>query len=152
MKKKTKDFNRNPNGSNQWEIRSQEEIQEIINSHPSNWTKKDFRGEGKLNSKKILTRKETERVGLLFKSVGKRKLPLKEVYKHSSYESINEFEKGLVNEDTFRNRARTKKQRDLMPLYKKKIFYKKRHENLTETQIKLKQYRDRIYKERLKDS
>ena len=30
MKKKTKDFNRNPNGSNQWEIRSQEEIQEII--------------------------------------------------------------------------------------------------------------------------
>ena len=52
MKKKTKDFNRNPNGSNQWEIRSQEEIQEIINSHPSNWTKKDFRGEGVNNKKK----------------------------------------------------------------------------------------------------
>ena len=39
-----------------------------------------------------------------------------------------------------------------MPANKKKIFYKKRHENLTESQIKLKQYRDRIYKERLKDS
>ena len=88
---------------------------------------------------------------MLFKSVGKRKLPLKEVYKHSSYESINEFEKGLINEDTFRNRARTKKQRDLMPLYKKKAFYKKRHENLTDAQIKLKQHRDRVYKEKLKD-
>ena len=58
----------------------------------------------------------------------------------------------INHEDTFRNRARTKKQRDLMPANKKKIFYKKRHENLTESQIKLKQYRDRIYKERLKDS
>ena len=70
MKKKTKDFNRNPNGFNQWEIRSQDEIQEIINSHPSNWTKKDFRGEGKNNQKKILTRKETERAGLVFGNKG----------------------------------------------------------------------------------
>ena len=147
----TKTFNRNPNGINQWQQRSNQEIQEIINKFP-HFTKKDFRGEGKQNSKKILTRKETERPGLQFKNLGKRKQPLKNVYKHSSYESIGEFEKGLINEDTFRNRARTKKQRDLMPANKKKIFYKKRHENLTETQIKLKQYRDRIYKERLKDS
>ena len=147
----TKTFNRNPNGINQWQQRSNQEIQEIINKFP-HFTKKDFRGEGKQNSKKILTRKETERPGLKFKNLGKRKQPLKNVYKHSSYESIGEFEKGLINEDTFRNRARTKKQRDLMPANKKKIFYKKRHENLTETQIKLKQYRDRIYKERLKDS
>ena len=147
----TKTFNRNPNGINQWQQRSNQEIQEIINKFP-HFTKKDFRGEGKQNSKKILTRKETERPGLKFKNLGKRKQPLKNVYKHSSYESISEFERGLINEDTFRNRARTKKQRDLMPANKKKIFYKKRHENLTETQIKLKQYRDRIYKERLKDS
>ena len=147
----TKTFNRNPNGINQWQQRSNQEIQEIINKFP-HFTKKDFRGEGKQNSKKILTRKETERPGLKFKNLGKRKQPLKNVYKHSSYESIGEFEKGLINEDTFRNRARTKKQRDLMPANKKKIFYKKRHENLTESQIKLKQYRDRIYKERLKDT
>ena len=147
----TKTFNRNPNGINQWQQRSNQEIQEIINKFP-HFTKKDFRGEGKQNSKKILTRKETERPGLKFKNLGKRKQPLKNVYKHSSYESIGEFEKGLINEDTFRNRARTKKQRDLMPADKKKIFYKKRHENLTESQIKLKQYRDRIYKERLKDT
>ena len=125
MKKKTKDFNRNPNGSNQWETRSKETLQEIINSHPSNWTKKDFRGEGVNNKKKILTRKETERPGLVFGHSGKTKQSLKEVYKFSTYESINEFEKRLIDEDTFRNRARTKKQRDLMPLYKKKAFYKK---------------------------
>ena len=35
------------------EANLKKKIQEIINSHPSNWTKKDFRGEGKLNSKKI---------------------------------------------------------------------------------------------------
>ena len=38
-----------------------------------------------------------------------------------------------------------------MPLYKKKAFYKKRHENLTDAQIKLKQHRDRVYKEKIKD-
>jgi len=67
-----KNLNRNPNGFNQWELRSNEEIQKIINQHPS-WTKKDFRGEGKLNSKKILTRKETERSGLIFENVGRIK-------------------------------------------------------------------------------
>ena len=70
MTKKSKDYNRNPNGSNQWETRSIEEIQKIINRHPKNWTKKDFRGEGKNNQNKILTRKETERSGLVFGNVG----------------------------------------------------------------------------------
>ena len=70
MTKKSKDYNRNPNGSNQWETRSIEEIQKIINKHPKNWTKKDFRGEGKNNQNKILTRKETERSGLVFRIVG----------------------------------------------------------------------------------
>ena len=69
MKKNDKDYNRNPNGSNQWETRSINEIQKIINTHPKNWTKKDFRGEGKNNQKKILTRKETERPGLVFGTI-----------------------------------------------------------------------------------
>ena len=65
-------FNRNPLGSNQYILRTDEEIQAIIDSYPSNWTKKDFRGEGKLNKIKILTRKETERPNLKFKFTGKR--------------------------------------------------------------------------------
>ena len=49
-----KKYNRNPKGSNQWGMRTNEEIQKIINSYPSDWSKKDFRGEGTKNSKKIL--------------------------------------------------------------------------------------------------
>ena len=69
-----KNFNRNPEGHNQWILRSNEEIQKIIDKHPT-WTKKDFRGEGKLNPNKrnaILTRKETERSSLKFHITGKR--------------------------------------------------------------------------------
>ena len=98
-----KDFNRNPKGSNQWNLRSNDEVQKIINSYPSNWTKKDFRGEGINNSKKILSRKETERPGLKFGHTGKSKQPLKEVYKHSSPESIAEFERKVIDEETFRD-------------------------------------------------
>ena len=47
-------FNRNPLGSNQYILRTDEEIQAIIDSYPDNWTKKDFRGEGKLNKEKKL--------------------------------------------------------------------------------------------------
>ena len=115
MKKNNKDFNRNPNGSNQWILRSNEEIQKIIDKYPT-WTKKDFRGEGKLNPKKenaLLTRKETERPRLKFGHYGKRKVAINEIYKHSTEESIKEFENKQIDEDTFRNRARTKKQRDL---------------------------------------
>ena len=150
MKKNDKDYNRNPNGSNQWETRSINEIQKIINTHPKNWTKKDFRGEGVNNKKKILTRKETERPGLVFGHSGKTKQSLKEVYKFSTYESINEFEKRLIDEDTFRNRARTKKQRDLMPNSIKQTQYRERHANLTETELSQKRLRDKTYKESLK--
>ena len=66
-------FNRNPSGKNQWAMRTDAEIQKIIDSYPDNWTKKDFRGEGKLNKTPILTRKETERAGLNFKFEGKRR-------------------------------------------------------------------------------
>ena len=70
--KKNLDFNRNPGGTNQHVLRSDAELQKIIDSKPKNWTKKDFRGEGKLNSKKLLTRKETDRPGLIFYQKGKR--------------------------------------------------------------------------------
>ena len=48
-----KDFNRNPKGANQWKLRADSELQAIIDSKPRNWTKKDFRGEGKLNKKNL---------------------------------------------------------------------------------------------------
>ena len=41
-----KNFNRNPNGINQWEVRTNTEIQKIINSYPVKWTNK-FRELGK---------------------------------------------------------------------------------------------------------
>ena len=69
---KNKNHNRNPEGHNQWKLRSDEEIQKIIDKHPA-WTKKDFRGEGKKNKIKILTRKETEREGLVFGIEGNKK-------------------------------------------------------------------------------
>src|SRR5210317_2252317 len=69
-----KDFNRNPSGVNQYtaNMRTDAEIQKIIDNKPKNWTKKDFRGESKLNQEKILTRKETDRPGLKFYFSGKR--------------------------------------------------------------------------------
>ena len=79
----SRDTNRNPEGFNQWVKRTDEEIQVIINKHP-NFTKKDFRGKGKLNSRKILTRKETERPGLKFGLYGKRKVAINEIFKLSS--------------------------------------------------------------------
>ena len=59
--KKNLDFNRNPGGTNQHVLRSDAELQKIIDSKPKNWTKKYFRGEGKLNSEQILTRKEKDK-------------------------------------------------------------------------------------------
>ena len=69
----------NPLQKNQYVMRTTEEIQEIINDPKyEGWTKKDFRGEGKLNNVKeggvkILTRKETERANLKFPFAGKRR-------------------------------------------------------------------------------
>lgn len=72
--KETKDYNyENPLQKNQHIMRSTEELQKVIDSKPQNWTKKDFRGEGKNNNTKILTRKETEREGLVFGIEGNKK-------------------------------------------------------------------------------
>ena len=143
-----KNYNRNPDGYNQWELRTNAEIQKIINSFSPKWTKRDFRGEGKYNSQKILTRKETERPNLKFGHTGNSK-HLEEVYKHSTSVSIYEFNKGLIKEDTLRIRAKSKRQRDLMPIMKKQKHYKERHANLTETQLQAKRQRDTEYRERL---
>ena len=145
-----KNFNRNPNGYNQWTLRTDEEVQKIINKYPKFWTKKDFRGEGINNSKKILTKTETGRPDLKFGQTGRSKQFLKEVYKHSTPESIVEFEKKIISEETFRDRARVKKQRDLMSPNKKKKKDKERHANLTDKQWETKRRRTKEYRERIK--
>lgn len=145
---KRKNFNENPSGFNQWTVRTDEEIQKIINKYPKHWTKKDFRGEGINNSKKILTKTETQRPGLKFGQTGRGKQSLKEVYKHSTPESIAEFEKKLIFEKIFRDRARVKKQRDLMPPNKKRQKDKERYANLTNKQLEAKRLSNREYRRR----
>ena len=147
MTKKTK--NTKP-VKNQWIIRSNDEIQKIINKFPL-YTKKDFRGEGKNNKRKILTRKETERSGLIFGHKG-NKLSLQEVYKYSTSESILRFEKGIITEENFRNNSKSKKKRDTMPIYLKKKQYRERHANLTEAQLIEKRRRDKEYRDRVKNN
>ncbi len=147
MTKKTK--NTKP-VKNQWIIRSNDEIQKIINKFPL-YTKKDFRGEGKNNKRKILTRKETERPGLIFGHKG-NKLSLQEVYKYSTSENILRFEKGIITEENFRNNSKSKKKRDTMPIYLKKKQYRERHANLTEAQLIEKRRRDKEYRDRVKNN
>ena len=146
----TKNYNRNPEGFNQWTVRTDEEVQKIINKYPKFFTKKDFRGEGINNSKKILTKTETERPDLKFGQTGRGKKSLKEVYKHSTPKSIAKFEKKLISEETFRDRARVKKQRDVTPLNKKKKKDKERHANLTNKQWEAKRRRTKEYRKRIK--
>jgi len=145
-----KNFYRNPSGFNQWTLRTDEEIQKIINKCPEHWTKKDFRGEGINNSKKILTKTETQRPGLKFGQAGRGKQPLEAVYKYSTAGSIVEFEKKLISEETFRDRARVKKQRDLMSSSKKKQKDKERYVNLTDKQLGAKRRRTKEYRKRIK--
>ena len=149
---KRKNFNRNPEGYNQWELRSNVEVQRIIDQKPT-WTKKDFRGEGKLNPKKenaLLRRAETDRPDLKFGQIGRRKKPLKEIYKHSTAESIAEFNSKQIDEDTFRNRAKQKKIRDDMSLAERKEFDKKSYAELTEDQLEAKRIRNIKYRKRIK--
>ena len=139
-------FNRNPKGSNQWKLRSNEEIQKIIDKHPT-WTKKDFRGEGKLNPNKnnaLLTRKETDRPGLKFYQVGKR-INLEKIFKHSTQQSIQEFKSKKIDLETLRNRASTKQIRDKMSKEEKSAYDKKIYANLTNKQMEEKRLRQKKY-------
>lgn len=143
-------YNRNPKGTNQWVLRSNEEIQKIIDKHPT-WTKKDFRGEGKLNPNKknaLLTRKETDRPGLKFYQVGKR-INLEKIFKHSTQQSIEEFKSKKIDLETLRNRASTKQIRDNMSKEEKSAYDKKIYANLTKSQLEEKRLRQREYYKRL---
>ena len=137
-----KDFNRNPKGTNQWVLRTDEELQKIIDSKPRNWTKKDFRGETKLNKIKYLTRKETDRPGLKFYHSGKR-INMSNIIKHSTKESIDQYNKGEIDINTFKNRASTKKIRDQMTTKEKEEYDKKIYANLTEEQLEAKRERQK---------
>ena len=143
---KNKNHNRNPEGHNQWKLRSDEEIQKIIDKHPT-WTKKDFRGEGKLNLNKksaLLTRKETERNSLKFYQIGKRS-NIKKIIMHSTTNSISEFNSGKIDLYILKNRASTKQIRDNMSESEKRAYDKKIYANLTEQQLIDKRKRQKKY-------
>ena len=139
-----KDFNRNPKGTNQWKLRTDKELQNIINSKPRNWTKKDFRGEGKLNKKKLMTRKETDRKTLKFYQKGRiYKRNLKDYFNNSTEESIKEFQKGEIDFETLKNRSSTIKWRNKMSENKRKIYDKKIYAGIKNNAERLEEKRKR---------
>ena len=139
-----KDYNRNPKGTNQWKLRTDKELQEIINSKPQNWTKKDFRGEGKLNRKKLMTRKETDRKTLKFYQTGRTYVRnLKDHFNNSTEESIEEFQKGKIDFETLKNRSSTIKWRNKMSENKRKIYDKKIYAEIKKNDKKLEEKRKR---------
>ena len=140
-------FNRNPDGINQHKLRSDTEVQKTIDKHPS-WTKADFIGRGKLNPDEknaLLTRTEVDRKNLVFGHVGKRRRPLKDIYKLSTKENILRFENKEINEDTFRKNALSKSYRDKVSISQRKKNEKLRYKNLTEEQLEEKKERNKIY-------
>ena len=139
-----KDYNRNPKGTNQWKLRTDKELQDIINSKPRNWTKKDFRGEGKLNKKKLMTRKETDRKTLKFYQKGRfYKRNLKDHFNNSTEESIEEFQKGEIDFETLKNRSSTIKWRNKMSENKRKIYDKKIYAEIKNNTERLEEKRKR---------
>ena len=139
-----KDYNRNPKGTNQWKLRTDKELQDIINSKPRSWTKKDFRGEGKLNKKKLMTRKETDRKTLKFYQKGRvYKRNLKDHFNNSTEESIKEFQKGEIDFETLKNRSSTIKWRNKMSENKRKIYDKKIYAEIKNNEERLEEKRKR---------
>ena len=139
-----KDYNRNPKGTNQWKLRTDKELQDIINSKPRNWTKKDFRGEGKLNKKKLMTRKETDRKTLKFYQTGRTYIRnLKDHFNNSTEESIKEFQKGEIDFETLKNRSSTIKWRNKMSENKRKIYDKKIYAEIKNNEERLEEKRKR---------
>ena len=139
-----KDYNRNPKGTNQWKLRTDKELQDIINSKPQNWTKKDFRGEGKLNKKKLMTRKETDRKTLKFYQTGRTYVRnLKDHFNNSTEESIEEFQKGEIDFETLKNRSSTIKCRNKMSASERNIYDKKIYAEIKKNDKKLEEKRKR---------
>ena len=139
-----KDYNRNPKGTNQWKLRTDKELQDIINSKPRNWTKKDFRGEGKLNKKKLMTRKETDRKTLKFYQTGRTYIRnLKDHFNNSTEESVEEFQKGEIDFETLKNRSSTIKWRNKMSESERKIYDKKIYATIKNNKERLEEKRKR---------
>ena len=141
-------YAKTPN-NNQHVRRSDEELQKIIDSKPKNWTKKDFRGEGKLNKKKLMNKKETERTTLTFYQLGRvYKRNMKNHFDNSTEESIREFKKGEIDFETLKNRSSTIKWRSNMSNQERKLYDQKVYENLTDEQLEAKRERQRDYFEK----
>tara|TARA_B100000902_G_scaffold374500_1_gene403515 strand:+ start:449 stop:913 length:465 start_codon:yes stop_codon:yes gene_type:complete len=139
-----KDYNRNPKGKNQWKLRTDKELQLIIDSKSRNWTKKDFLGEGKLNKKKLMTRKETDRQALKFYQTGRiYKRNLKDHFNNSTKESVEEFQKGKIDFETLMNRSSTIKWRSKMSENERKIYDKKIYAEIKENDEKIAEKRKR---------
>ena len=155
-----KNYNRNPRGSNQWEVRTNEEIQKIIDFYPSDWSKKDFRGEGTKNSKKILTRHETQREGLIFGVIGRHKKYENGKLQCSICKEFKVEDDFPIDNNVVSNKRRSnckscevkRYQNYTSSLSKKKLrqMYQHRYRNLTEEQLELKRKRDKEYREKLK--
>ena len=139
-------YAKTPN-NNQYVRRSDEELQKIIDSKPKNWTKKDFLGEGKLNNRKLLTRKETDRKTLKFYQTGKR-INMKNIFDNSTEESISEFKRGEIDFETLKNRSSTIKWRSNMSNQERKLYDQKVYKNLTDEQLEAKRERQRDYFEK----
>ena len=134
-------YAKTPN-NNQHVRRSDEELQKIIDSKPKNWTKKDFRGEGKLNNKEILTRKETDRKTLTFYQIGKR-INMKNIFDNSTEESIREFKKGEIDFETLKNRSSTIKWRSNMSNQERKLYDKEIYKKIKSDPEQLEAKRER---------
>ena len=148
---KKKGGNYNPEGINQHVLRSDDELQKIIDSKPKNWTKKDFRGEGNLNNKKLLTRKETERITLKFYQSGRVYIRnIKDHFDNSTKESIKQFKKGEIDFEILKNRSSNNKWRRNMSDKERELYDKKVYENLTEQQLEDKRERQKKYYNSLK--
>lgn len=159
----TKKYNYNNSlQKNQYEMRTNGEIQKIINSYPSHYSKKDFRGEGANSSKKILTRKETERDGLVFGTNERQKKYKNGKLQCSICKTFKPEEDFPTDNNVVSNKKRSnckacevKRYQDYlngMPSIKKEKMYKDRHAYLTEAQLEDKRERDRKYRKSLKNN
>ena len=140
-------YAKTPN-NNQHVRRSDEELQKIIDSKPKNWTKKDFRGEGKLNKKKLMGKKETERTTLKFYQNGRiYKRNMKNHFNNSTVESIEEFKKGEIDFETLKNRSSTIKWRSDMSSHERKLYDKEMWKKIKSDpdQLEAKRQRQRDY-------
>ena len=155
-----KNYNRNSRGINQWEVRTNEEIQKIIDSYPSDWSKKDFRGEGTKNSKKILTRHETQREGLIFGVIGRHKKYENGKLQCSICKEFKVEDDFPIDNNVISNKRRSnckscevkryQNYTSSLSMTKLRQMYQRRYRNLTEEQLELKRKRDKEYREKLK--